>query len=46
VGGWGRGGDKEEPRSRDGEAQIYDIFYSPEGGREGGGRLAGGRSEG
>jgi hypothetical protein len=44
---WGsRGGDEEEPRSHDGEAQIYDIFYSPEMGREGGGRLASDGSEG
>jgi hypothetical protein len=46
-----RGGDEEEPRSRDGEAQIYHIFYSSthrraEGGWEGGGRAAGGGSEG
>jgi hypothetical protein len=47
VGGAGsRGGDEEEPRSHDGKAQIYDIFYSPEMGREGGGRRAGGGSEG
>jgi hypothetical protein len=43
---WGtgsRGGDKEEPRSRDGEAQIYHIFYSPEGDGKAG---AGGGSKG
>jgi hypothetical protein len=43
---WGsRGGDEEEPKSHDGEAWIYDIFYSPEMGMEGGGRRAGGGSE-
>jgi hypothetical protein len=47
VGGAGsRGGNEEEPRSRDGKAQIYGIFYSREMGREGGGRRAGGGSEG
>jgi hypothetical protein len=44
VGEWGTqggGGDEEEPRSRGGEAQIYDI-YSPAARRSTGNRREGG----